>query len=181
MRKIMALGAMLAMMLVAASPAMALDRDDRGDRVENRIENRVDYFEDRFDVDFDGDFADDFDGFGNGSSLTSSDDDFFFVDGFDRFDRFDFDDGISQDFDQEADSGDVDQSFEVSSDGDNSNQSVGTQGVTNTGNAQSQFGFTQFDSEVDDFEFEHGGADIDVSPEFDLESDQSVDQAATAG
>jgi hypothetical protein len=110
--------------------------------------------------------------------LDRFDDDFFFVDG---FDRFDFDDGISQDFDQEADSGDVDQSFEVSSDGDNSNQSVGTQGVTNTGNAQSQFGFTQFDSEIDDFEFEDGGADIDVSPEFDLESDQSVDQAATAG
>ena len=113
--------------------------------------------------------------------LDRFDDDYFFVDGFDRFDRFDFDDGISQDFDQEADSGDVDQSFEVSSDGDNSNQSVGTQGVTNTGNAQSQFGFTQFDSEIDDFEFEDGGADIDVSPEFDLESDQSVDQAATAG
>lgn len=113
--------------------------------------------------------------------LDRFDDDFFFVDGFDRFDRFDFDDGISQDFDQEADSGDVDQSFEVSSDGDNSNQSVGTQGVTNTGNAQSQFGFTQFDSEIDDFEFEDGGADIDVSPELDLESDQSVDQAATAG
>lgn len=113
--------------------------------------------------------------------LDRFDDGFFFVDGFDRFDRFDFDDGISQEFDQETDSGDVDQSFEVSSDGDNSNQSVGIQGVTNTGNAQSQFGFTQFDSEIDDFEFEDGGADIDVSPEFDLESDQSVDQAATAG
>jgi hypothetical protein len=72
MRKIMALGAMLAMMLVVASPAMALDRDDRGDRVENRIENRVDRFEDHSNVDFDGDF----DGFGNGSSLISSDDDF---------------------------------------------------------------------------------------------------------
>lgn len=115
--------------------------------------------------------------------LDRFDDGFFFVDGFfsDGFDRFDSDDGISQDFDQEADSGDVDQSFEVSSDGDNSNQSVGTQGVTNTGNAQSQFGFTQFDSEIHDFEFEDGGADIDVSPEFDLESDQSLDQAATVG
>ena len=98
-----------------------------------------------------------------------------------RLDHFDSDIGTSQDFDQEADSGDVDQSFEVSSDGDNSNQSVGLQGVTNTGNAQSQFGFTQFDSEIDDFEFEDGGADIDVSPEFDLESDQAVDQAAAAG
>ena len=76
MRKIMALGAMLAMMLVVASPAMALDRDDRGDRAENRIENRVDRFEDRSDVNFDGDFDYDFDWFGNGSSLISSDDDF---------------------------------------------------------------------------------------------------------
>lgn len=90
MRKIMALGAMLAMMLVAASPAMALDRDDRGDRVENRIENRVDHFEDRFDVDFDGDFADDFDGFGNGSSLISSDDDF---DDLEYFVVYEYDDG----------------------------------------------------------------------------------------
>lgn len=154
MRKMTMLAAMmaLAVMMMAASPAMAQDR------LENRLENRLDRFDDGFFF-VDG----------------------FFSDGFDRFDRFDSDDGISQDFDQEADSGDVDQSFEVSSDGDNSNQSVGIQGVTNTGNAQSQFGFTQFDSEIDDFEFEDGGSDIDVSPEFDLESDQSVDQAATAG
>jgi hypothetical protein len=110
--------------------------------------------------------------------LDRFDESFFFVDGFDRFDS---DDGISQDFDQDADSGDVDQSFEVPSDGDDSNQSVGIQGVTNTGNSQSQFGFTQFDAEIDDFEVEDGGADIDVSPEFDLESDQAVDQAAAAG
>jgi hypothetical protein len=144
---------MLAAMLALVAMIMVATPAMAQDRLENRLENRLDRF----------------------------DDGYFFVDGFDRFDRFDFDDGISQDFDQEADSGDVDQSFEVSSDGDNSNQSVGTQGVTNTGNAQSQFGFTQFDSEIDDFEFEDGGADIDVSPEFDLESDQSVDQAATAG
>ena len=144
---------MLAAMLALVTITMVATPAMAQDRLENRLENRLDRF----------------------------DDGFFFVDGFDRFDRFDFDDGISQDFDQEANSGDVDQSFEVSSDGDNSNQSVGTQGVTNTGNAQSQFGFTQFDSEIDDFEFEDGGADIDVSPEFDLESDQSVDQAATAG
>jgi hypothetical protein len=145
MRKMTMLAAMLALavMMMAATPALAQDRFDR-------LENRLDRF----------------------------DDGFFFFDGFDRFDS---DDGISQDFDQEADSGDVDQPFEVSSAGDNSNQSAGIQGVTNTGNAQSQFGFTQFDSGIDDFEFEDGGADIDVSPEFDLESDQSVDQAAAAG
>jgi hypothetical protein len=143
---------MLAAMMALVAMTMVATPAMAQDRLENRLENRLDRF----------------------------DDGYFFMDGFDRFDRFDSD-GISQDFDQEADSGDVDQSFEVSSDGDNSNQSVGTQGVTNTGNAQSQFGFTEFDSEIDDFEFEDGGADIDVSPEFDLESDQSVDQAATAG
>jgi hypothetical protein len=145
MRKMTMLAAMLALavMSMAASPAIAQDRFDR-------LEHRLDRF----------------------------DDDFFFVDGFDRFDS---DIGASQDLDQEADSGNVDQSFDVSSDGDNSNQSVGLQGVTNTGNAQSQFGFTQFDSEIDDFEVEDGGADIDISPEFDLESDQAVDQAAVAG
>jgi hypothetical protein len=143
---------MLAAMMALVAMTMVATPAMAQDRLENRLENRLDRF----------------------------DDGFFFMDGFDRFDRFDSD-GISQDFDQEADSGDVDQSFEVSSNGDNSNQSVGIQGVTNTGNAQSQFGFTQFDSEIDDFEFEDGGADIDVSPEFDLESAQSVDQAATAG
>ena len=89
MRKIMALGAMLAMMLVAASPAMALDRDDRGDRVENRIENRVDRFEDRSDLNFDGDFDDDFGRFGNGSSLVSYDDDFDEIE-FDDFDDLEY-------------------------------------------------------------------------------------------
>lgn len=84
-----AFGAMLATMLVAASPAMALDRDDRGDRVENRIENRVGRFEDRSDLNFDGDFDDDFGRFGNGSSLISSDDDFDEIE-FDDFDDLEY-------------------------------------------------------------------------------------------
>src|ERR687890_43412 len=55
-------------------------------------------------------------------------------------DGFDFDDGLNQDFEQEAESGDVDQSFDVSGTGDNSNQTAGIQGVANTGNAQNQIG-----------------------------------------
>ena len=47
---------------------------------------------------------------------------------------------ISQDLDQDAESGDVDQSFDVSQTGDNSNQTAGIQGVANTGNAQTQLG-----------------------------------------
>jgi hypothetical protein len=102
------------------------------------------------------------------------------------------------DVEQEADSGDVDQSFKVSNNGNNSNQSVGIQGVTNTGNAQSalnvndfddegfffdddDFGFFFFDDFGDgDFEFEDVGAEIVVSPESSFSSDQSIDQSATA-
>ena len=47
---------------------------------------------------------------------------------------------VSRDVEQEADSGDVDQSFRVSGGGDNSNQTVGIQGVANTGNAQNTIG-----------------------------------------
>src|ERR687897_3263438 len=72
-------------------------------------------------------------------------------------DGFDFDDGLNQDVEQEAESGDVDQSFDVSSTGDNSNQTVGTQGVANTGNAQNQIGiidaggFGDFDKNNNDW------------------------------
>ena len=64
---------------------------------------------------------------------------------------------ISQDLDQDAESGDVDQSFDVSNTGDNSNQTAGIQGVANTGNAQNQIGvidagngFGDFDNNNDD-------------------------------
>jgi hypothetical protein len=53
-------------------------------------------------------------------------------------------DDFSSDFDQDADSGDVDQSFVVTNTGDNSNQCANVQGVANTGNAQNQIGVTQF-------------------------------------
>jgi hypothetical protein len=71
---------------------------------------------------------------------------------FDFNDGFDFDDGFSQSNEQEADSGDVDQSFDVTGGGDNSNQTVGTQGVANTGNAQDQFNFTDFGNFDNDFD-----------------------------
>ena len=98
---------------------------------------------------------------------------------------------ITQDFDQEAESGDVDQSFDVSGTGDNSNQTVGIQGVANTGNAQNQIGaidaggFGDFDGDGfsdlgSDFEFEDVGSTIEVSPTNTVTSDQQVNQAATA-
>ena len=96
-------------------------------------------------------------------------------------DRFDFDDGFFfGDNEQEAESGDIDQSFDVSGTGDNSNQTVGTQGVANTGNAQNQLGVFQIGSEADDFEFDDSGSSIEVSPTNTTSSDQEVNQAASA-
>jgi len=114
-------------------------------------------------------------------------------------------DDFSSDFEQEAESGDVDQDFDVSSTGDNSNQTVGIQGVANTGNAQNQIGvidagggfdddfffdddfddgfffFRDFDGDGDgDFEFDDVGSSIEVSPTNTTSSDQEVNQAATA-
>jgi hypothetical protein len=98
-----------------------------------------------------------------------------------RFDRFDFDDGFFfGDNEQSAESGDVDQDFDVSGTGDNSNQTVGIQGVANTGNTQNQIGITQFGSEADDFEFDDVGSSMEVSPTNRTSSDQEVNQAASA-
>ena len=112
----------------------------------------------------------------------------------DRDDRNNNHRSVSPEVEQEADSGDVDQSFEVSGTGDNSNQTVGIQGTANTGNAQNQisvfdgddvfddggFFFRDFDGDgFDDFEFEDVGASIEVSPEQVVSSDQEVNQAAS--
>ena len=61
---------------------------------------------------------------------------------------------ISQENEQESESGDVNQSFEISGGGDNSNQCVGVQGIANTGNSQNQIGVLQYGSDADEFEFD---------------------------
>ncbi len=115
---------------------------------------------DEFCEDFDGDFICDFNDFDNGFSG--------------------FGDGISQDVEQEAESGDIDQSFDVSQTGDNSNQTVSTQGVANTGNAQNFTGVIQVGGEADDFEFDDGGSSIELSPTNTTNSVQRVNQSASA-
>jgi hypothetical protein len=153
LNRILIMAALVAMLVVAAIPvAFAQDRDDRqGDRFENRAER----FED------------------NG---------FFFDEDEDRFDRDNFDggSGIAQESEQESESGDVDQTFDVSQTGDNSNQCAGIQGVANTGNAQNQTSLIQYGSESDDFEFDEVGSSIEVSPENSTTCDQQVNQAASA-
>ena len=87
---------------------------------------------------------------------------------------------VTQESAQEAESGDVDQSFNVSNTGDNSNQCAGIQGVANTGNAQNQISVLQNGSEADDFSFEDSGSSIEVSPTNSTSCDQEVNQAASA-
>jgi hypothetical protein len=87
---------------------------------------------------------------------------------------------IGQESEQETESGEVDQSFEVSSTGDNSNQCANIQGVANTGNTQNQLDLIQYGSEADDFEFEEVGSNLDVSPANSATCDQKVQQAASA-
>src|SRR5215203_1164867 len=153
---------MMAMMVALAAPAMA-DDNDRED------------FEFVFFGDNDDDFCDFFDCNDNNDDFFC--DDFFFDNC--RFDGFGFNDGFG-DFEQDADSGDIDQSFDVTGGEDNSNQTVGLEGVSNTGNAQDQISITQIGSEADDFDFEDSGSSIEVSPENSTTSDQEVNQAASA-
>jgi uncharacterized membrane protein len=87
---------------------------------------------------------------------------------------------VTQDDEQEGESGEVDQSFTVTQEGDNSNQCAGIQGTANTGNTQNLIPIIQYASEADDFEFEEGGASIDVSPTNTTECTSEVNQAASA-
>ena len=87
---------------------------------------------------------------------------------------------IGQEAEQDTDSGEVNQAFNVTGGGDNSNQCVGLQGVANTGNAQNQIDLIQYASEADDFEFDEVGSTITVSPENSTTCDQQVNQAASA-
>jgi hypothetical protein len=188
-KKFMLLGALVAVVVAAlAIPALAQQDDffrgDQGD-FEDRFEARQEFFEDYFDnlEDFYGvsfeDFEDEF-----FAAAPFEEEAFFGEDAFFEEDLFEDDgyvgNGIGQSFQQEAESGDVSQSFNVSGGGDNSNQCVGIQGVANTGNAQNQVGVIQYGSAADDFSFEDSGASITVSPNSFTSCDQRVNQSATA-
>ncbi len=180
MRKFMILGALVALVVTALTlPALAqqdglLVGEDRQDYYEDLWEVFEDRYEDSAGWDaFEDRYEDGFEEQG------------FFVFGEDEnedenLDGNGFGAGLYQSFDQEAESGDVEQSFNVSNSGDNSNQCANVQGVANTGNAQNQIGVLQYGSEADDFSFEDSGASINVSPSSSVSCDQQVNQAATA-
>ena len=103
-----------------------------------------------------------------------------------------------QESDQEGESGESDQSGEVLNEGDNSNQCVAVQPVSNTGNAITDLDIviqlptgeqqtTRHDRNyvldlIDelDLDLEDIGSTIELDPEQAVECAQAVDQAATA-
>ena len=87
---------------------------------------------------------------------------------------------VTQESEQEGESGDLDQSFTITGEGDNGTQCAGIQGVGNTGNSQNVLDVIQYASTADDFEFEEVGSTIDVSPANTTTCDQAVNQAASA-
>jgi LPXTG-motif cell wall-anchored protein len=87
---------------------------------------------------------------------------------------------VEQEDEQEGESGEVDQSFDVSSSGDSANQCAEILAAAQSGNAQNIQELIQTDSDADDFEFEDGGSSIDVSPELTEECEQTINQAASA-
>jgi hypothetical protein len=206
MKKFMILASVVAIVVAAlALPALAQDRSPfRGDQDQQNFKQRFDNWQDRaeernytepeafnFYLEHFNHFYG-FDGFANDrwnddeedqDHRWDNDQDWWNDDRRDD-DRYNNDDeivpAVGEELDQEAQSGDVSQSFNVSNTGDNSNQCAGVQGVANTGNAQNQIGVLQYGSTADDFSFEDSGSSINVSPVNATQCDQAVNQAATA-
>lgn len=86
---------------------------------------------------------------------------------------------FSQDGEQDADSGELNQVSGADQSGDNSTQCVGSQLVGNTGNAQSSSQLLQYGSEGD-VDVEDSGSSISVDPSSGTECSQSVNQTAVA-
>ena len=170
MKKFMILASVVALVVVAlAIPALAQDRffGDDDSRYEEHEAERFAHFLDNY-------------FYGNDDHWEDSD----WWENNNWWEDDDFDNVgapvVVQESDQVAVSGDINQSFNVSNTGDNSNQCAGIQGVANTGNAQNQIGVLQYGSEADDFSFEDSGSTIEVSPSNSTTCDQQVNQAASA-
>src|ERR687890_176182 len=87
---------------------------------------------------------------------------------------------VEQEDEQEGESGEVDQSLDVSGSGSNGNQCAPIQSVGQSGNSQGVTDVIESDSEADDFEFEESGSSITSSPGNSTECVQEVNQAASA-
>src|SRR5215211_6494065 len=78
-----------------------------------------------------------------------------------------------QEAEQDADSGDVDQSVDVVNTGDNVNLCLGVLQTANTGNAHNAQGVVQDDSEADEVELE-GGSSLTITPQLIVDCRQII-------
>ncbi len=86
---------------------------------------------------------------------------------------------VSQENEQEVESGDATQNFNVTGGGDNSNACQGVQGIDNTGNATNQASILQYRNTDAEIELEDSG-DFTISPSSTTTCDSKVNQAASA-
>jgi hypothetical protein len=89
---------------------------------------------------------------------------------------------VTQDTEQEVESGDTEQTFDVTGGGDNSNACQVVQGINNTGNSVNSVDLLQYGS-IGELEVEDAGQ-FAISPEqnknVDTVCDSKVNQAASA-
>ena len=86
---------------------------------------------------------------------------------------------VSQENEQEVESGDATQNFTVTGGGDNSSSCQMVQGITNTGNATNQTSVLQYANSDAEFEQDDSG-NFTISPSSTTTCDQQVNQAASA-
>jgi ABC-type oligopeptide transport system substrate-binding subunit len=85
---------------------------------------------------------------------------------------------VEQPTEQEVESGDTEQTFDVTGGGDNSNACQMVQGINNTGNAVNNTSLLQYASEGE-LEVEDTGS-FEISPDQSNSCEQQVNQAASA-
>src|SRR5215212_3478475 len=148
MKKMMLLASVVALaaLMMAAAPAFADDNDDDRGPCDHPGQGVPPFCrdEDKFDFNFPDldfcDFNDDGNDDGDNCDFNNNDRDIFRNIGNTEVSP---NSDISQDIDQDADSGDISQPVSVTGGGDNSIQTVGVQPTANTGNAQNATGVLQ--------------------------------------
>ncbi len=89
---------------------------------------------------------------------------------------------VEQGFEQETESGEVEQSFTITSEGSNGNQCANVNGTANTGNLQTESGSIQYASDIEEFEQDEIGDTLTVGGgESSTTCTSEVNQAAAAG
>ena len=86
---------------------------------------------------------------------------------------------VTQSTEQEADSGDATQNFNVTGGGDNSSACQGVQGIDNTGNATNNTAVLQYANTDTEFEQDDSG-NFAISPSSTTTCKTQVNQAASA-